>query len=366
LLYSERECAVAGVFTQNRVRSAPVGVTEARVRAGGLRAVIVNSGNANALTGDEGVRDAEAMATLAARHLGLGPEEAGVASTGVTGVKLPLARVKAALPGLTVTRDGGPAFARGIMTTDTRPKEIALSVKTPVGEYRVAGCAKGSGMIHPNMATMLAYLTTDAAVEPGLLQRALRETADATLNLVTIDGDTSCSDTLLVFANGAAGLPRIDAGGPEEQSFREALLAVCTHLSREIARDGEGASHLIEVKVGGAASLVEARLVAKTIALSSLVKTAIAGCDPNWGRILIAAGRSGAAVDPALARLQLQGVPLYDRGRIVPFDETEMRARLGQAEVEIRLDLGLGDASATAWGCDLTAEYVHINADYTT
>ncbi len=366
LLASDRDCAAAGVFTTNLVRSAPVGVTEARVAGGRLRAVVVNSGNANALTGPDGVRDAEAMAAAAAKHLGLSPEEVGVASTGVTGVPLPLEKVRAGIGRIELRSDGGPDFARAIMTTDTVPKQAAFALGDGAGRFTIGGCAKGSGMIHPDMATMLAYVTTDAAVEPGFLREAVREVADATFNMVTVDGDTSCSDTLLVFANGAAGLPQVRAGTPEADLFCRGLEAVCTHLSRALARDGEGARHLIEVEVTGAASLEDARRMAKTIALSSLVKTAVAGCDPNWGRILVAAGRSGAAIDPAKATLAIQNQILYERGRIVPFVEAEMRSKLEAEEVSISVDLALGAASARAWGCDLTTDYVHINADYTT
>lgn len=366
LLYSERECTSAGIFTRNLVRAAAVRVTEARIAAGPLRAVIVNSACANALTDEEGVRDAAEMTELAAKHLGLRPEDVGVASTGVTGVALPMEKIRAAVPRIELSPRGGPAFARAIMTTDTVAKEVAFAVGDGFGRYTIGGCAKGSGMIHPDMATMLAYVTTDAAVEPGFLREAVREVADATFNMVTVDGDTSCSDTLLVFANGAAGLPQVREGTPEADLFCRGLEAVCTHLSRALARDGEGARHLIEVEVTGAASLEDARRMAKTIALSSLVKTAVAGCDPNWGRILVAAGRSGAAIDPAKATLAMQSQVLYDRGRIVPFIESEMRKKLEAEEVSITLDLALGMAAAKAWGCDLTTDYVHINADYTT
>jgi glutamate N-acetyltransferase/amino-acid N-acetyltransferase len=365
LLYSERECASAAVFTRNQVKGAPVIVTQRRAAAGRLRAVVVNSGCSNSLTGEAGIADAEEMADLAAQRLGLAPEEVGVASTGVTGVRMPMDKIRAALPRLALAAAGGPAFARAIMTTDTRPKEVAVTVATPWGRYTVAGCAKGSGMIHPDMATMLAYVTTDAEVERGLLQRLVREAADATFNMVTVDGDTSCSDTLLVFANGAAGGPP-DAAAEEAGQFAAALLAVCTHLSREVARDGEGATRLMEVVVRGARNVADARRAARTIASSPLVKTAVAGCDPNWGRILVAAGRSGAELREERCSLRLQGEPLLERGLALPFDEAAIRARLDAPEVRIELDLGLGEMEATAWGCDLTDGYVHINADYTT
>jgi glutamate N-acetyltransferase/amino-acid N-acetyltransferase len=279
---------------------------------------------------------------------------------------MPMEKIRAGIDRISLSDAGGPDFARAIMTTDTRPKETAVRVTTPAGVYSVGGCAKGSGMIHPDMATMLAYVTTDAAVEPTLLHDLQGRVADATLNMISIDGDTSCSDTFMTFANGAAGLPVITAGTPEAALFEEALLAVCTHLARELARDGEGAAHLIEVAVSGAASLEDARRLARTITDSSLVKTAVAGHDPNWGRIMVAAGRSGARLDESRTNVRLQGTTVFERGVILPFDEAQVSASLEADEVRIELDLGLGDAAATAWGCDLTVDYVHINADYRT
>ncbi|MPZ48995.1 MAG: bifunctional glutamate N-acetyltransferase/amino-acid acetyltransferase ArgJ [Dehalococcoidia bacterium] len=367
LLYSERDCDVAAVFTQNLVKGAPVLVSRKRVAAGRLRGVVVNSGCANALNGAGGVEDAIEMTRLAAAQLGLTAEGLSVSSTGVTGVRLPMDKVRAGLPQIQLGTEGGPAFARAIMTTDTRPKETAVSVTTSAGSYAIGGCCKGSGMIHPDMATMLCYVTTDAAVERGFLRDVQRDVADRTLNMVSIDGDTSCSDTFLLLANGAAGLPRIQAGTPEANSFREALLAVGTHLARELARDGEGAQRLIEVAVTGAASREDARRIARTISNSPLVKTAITGCDPNWGRILVAAGRAGAnSLDETRASLRLQGESLYERGSILAFDEAAVSKTMDAPEVRIELDLGLGDGAATAWGCDLTVDYVHINADYRT
>jgi glutamate N-acetyltransferase/amino-acid N-acetyltransferase len=367
ILFSERESVSAGLLTTNTVRSAPVHVNEKRFPAGRIRGVITNSGNANAPFGDAGIAEAEAMAALAARRLGVAEEEFAVCSTGVTGVLLPLGKIEAGVPRIELSAEGGPDFARAIMTTDTMAKEVAVAVKD--GDrvvYTLGGCCKGSGMIHPNMATMLAYVTTDAAVERDLLQALVRQTADATFNMVTVDGDTSCSDTLLVMANGAAGGGTIRAGTPASAEFAEALLVMCTELSRKLAADGEGATHLITVEVNGASSLAEARSVAHTVALSSLVKTAVAGNDPNWGRILVAAGRSGSPVAPAMTSVTLQGVPLFQRGVVLEFDEEDVHERMKRPEVVIGIDLGVGDAGATAWGCDLTVDYVHINADYRT
>ena len=367
ILYSERDSTSAGVLTQNLVRSAPVYVNEKRFPAGNLRGVIVNSGNANAPFGDAGIAEAEEMAGLAARKLGVADECFGVYSTGVTGVVIPMEKIRAGVPRIELSAKGGSDFAHAIMTTDTRPKQAALQVRNGTGVlYTIGGCCKGSGMIHPNMATMLAFVTTDAAVERDCLRDLVREVAGATFNMVTVDGDTSCSDTLLVLANGASESARITAGTPEAAQFKDALLALCTQLAREIARDGEGASHLITVEVSGAASVREARDLAHTIALSSLVKTAVAGNDPNWGRILVAAGRAGVQLDAAKTVVKLQDITLFDRGQVKPFDEYAVHEKMKQDEVVIQLELGLGGASATAWGCDLTTEYVHINADYRT
>jgi glutamate N-acetyltransferase/amino-acid N-acetyltransferase len=329
--------------------------------------VISNSGNANAPFGDAGISEAEEMAALGARVAGAADFEFAVCSTGVTGVVLPIEKIRACVQGIKLSVDGGHDYARAIMTTDTRAKDVAIAVKD--GDrvlYTLGGCAKGSGMIHPNMATMLAYVTTDAAVDAGFLRDAVKATSDETFNMVTVDGDTSCSDTLLVFANGAADGETIFAGSPAAETFAAALREICSQLARMIARDGEGASHLLTVNVTNAASNDEARNVAKTVALSSLVKTAVAGADPNWGRILVAAGRSGSPVEPSTTSVSLQGVSLFDRGKVLPFDEYAVHEKMKQDEIVIDIDLGAGTASATAWGCDLTTEYVHINADYRT
>jgi glutamate N-acetyltransferase/amino-acid N-acetyltransferase len=367
LLVSDRPAAAAGVFTQNLVRSAPVQVSEQRARTGQLQGVVVNSGNANAPFDQKGIDDAEVMAGLAARHAGFDEQLMAVASTGVTGVYLPLDKVEAGIPRIELSGDGGPDFALSIMTTDTRPKSYAIAMKEG-GQtlFTVGGCAKGSGMIHPNMATMLSYITTDANVEASFLQELTRDTADATYNMMTVDGDTSCSDTLLVFANGAAGGPAITGGSPQAGALRAALLAVGTELSRMLARDGEGASHLITVEVINGPTLAHARNVARTVALSSLVKTAVTGNDPNWGRILVAAGRSGSPVEVAKTTVRLQDVLIFDTGKVIAFDDAGTSKLMEQDEVRIQIDLGLGTHNATAWGCDLTTDYVHINADYRT
>jgi glutamate N-acetyltransferase/amino-acid N-acetyltransferase len=372
LLYSLEPCAAAALFTVNRVRAAPIPVSERHLADGRARAVIVNSGCANASTGERGLGDAEEMARLAAEKLSLAPQEVVVASTGVIGWFLPMDRIRSALAGLRPSRNGGLDFARAIMTTDTVPKSVAASLSygpPRAGRFLVGGCAKGSGMIHPQVATMLAFLTTDAPVQPDFLRESLRRAADASFNMMTIDGDTSPNDMVLALANGAADGPGDEPIGPGHRAaplFQAALTRVCTHLARELARDGEGASKLIEVRVEGAADEADARRAARAVAGSLLVKAAIYGCDPNWGRILTAAGYSGAQVREEACRLYLQGVRVFAEGLPEPFDEAALREALASREVNIRLDLGLGPGAATAWGCDLTPDYVRINAEYTT
>jgi glutamate N-acetyltransferase/amino-acid N-acetyltransferase len=369
LLYSLEPCAAAALFTINRVRAAPILVSERHLADGRARAVIVNSGCANASTGERGLRDAEEMARLAAEKLSLAPQEVVVSSTGVIGWFLPMDRIRSALAGLRPSREAGPDFARAIMTTDTVPKSIAASLSYDNRRYLVGGCAKGSGMIHPQVATMLVFLTTDAPVQPDFLRESLRRAADASFNMMTIDGDTSPNDMVLALANGAAAGPGDEPIGPGHRAaplFEAALTRVCTHLARDLARDAEGASKLIEVRVEGAADEADARRAARTVAGSLLVKTAIYGCDPNWGRVLTAAGYSGAQVREETCRLYLQGVRVFAAGLPEPFDEPALRDALASPEVSIRLDLGLGTGAATAWGCDLTPDYVRINAEYTT
>ena len=368
LLYSLEPCAAAALFTTNRVRAAPILVSERRLAGGRARAVVVNSGVANASTGERGLRDAEEMARLAAERLSLTAEEVVVASTGVIGWFLPMDRIGSALASLHPSRKGGLDFARAIMTTDTVPKSVAASLSFDGRRYLVGGCAKGSGMIHPQVATMLAFLTTDAPVQADFLRESLRRAADASFNMLTVDGDTSTNDMVVAFANGGAGSGE-EAIGPGHRAaplFQAGLTRVCTHLARELARDGEGAGKLIEVRVEGAADEADARRVARAVAGSLLVKAAVYGCDPNWGRVLTAAGYSGAQVREEACRLYLQGVRVFAGGLPEPFDEVALRQALAGREVTIKLDLGLGSGAATAWGCDLTEDYVRINASYTT
>jgi glutamate N-acetyltransferase/amino-acid N-acetyltransferase len=356
-------CHAAAVFTTNQVIAAPCVVTRKHVAKGHLRGVVVNSGNANACTGPQGEEDAVAMAATAAATLGVDPYQVAVASTGVIGVPLPMDRIVPAIERIVLSEGGWDDASRAIMTTDTKPKVAQREVALSGGSVRIGGIAKGAGMIHPNMATMLSFVTTDAHVDSAALRPMIRAAADESFNAISVDGDTSTNDTLLVLANGASGVRIGAADGP---AFLDALTAVCLELARAIVADGEGATKVFEVRVSGAASEGDARAAARTVTSSNLVKTAIHGADPNWGRILAAAGRSGAKVDPAKASIRIGGIAVYDKGAPRPFDASAVRARFEKPEIAIELDLGLGEATARAWGSDLSAEYVRINADYTT
>ncbi|HEY9325176.1 MAG TPA: bifunctional glutamate N-acetyltransferase/amino-acid acetyltransferase ArgJ [Candidatus Limnocylindria bacterium] len=363
LIVSERPCAAAAVFTTNQVIAAPCVVSRRHVERGPLRAIVVNSGNANACTGEQGERDAIAMAEAAAAVLSCSPYEVAVASTGVIGFKLPVERIAAVLPGIVLTEDGWDDTSRAMMTTDTRPKVTERELNLTAGTVRIGGVAKGAGMIHPNMATLLAFVTTDAAVEPGDLRRIVSRAADTTFNAISVDGDTSTNDTLLVLANGASG---VTPKGADLAAFEEGVRAVCADLARMIVADGEGATKVFEVRVRGAASAADARLAARTITNSNLVRTAIHGGDPNWGRVLAAAGRSGARVDDRKASVRIGDLFVYRSGAPLVVADADVRALFAADAIEIEVTLGLGDGEATAWGCDMSAEYVRINAEYMT
>jgi len=351
------------------VAAAPVLLGRERLAAGEpLRAVLVNSGNANAVTGAQGLADARETAALLEKTLGTGAGSALVSSTGVIGVPLPMDKIRQGLPAIAPlpVADGGALFARGIMTTDTRPKHASVSFAHAGGEIRLGGCAKGAGMIHPRMATMLSYLTCDADVHPDVLGPAFRRAVDASFNRISVDGDTSTNDTCVLLCNGAAGLPTILPGSPEAAAFEEALRVLCAHLSREIVRDGEGATTVVRLDVVGARDDEQAEKVARSVCNSPLVKTAIHGRDPNWGRILCAAGYAGAGVEPVSVDLSIQEVPVLVRGTPVPFDAPSLSKAMSGEEVLLRLDLGQGSRTTTFWTCDFSKEYVAINADYTT
>jgi glutamate N-acetyltransferase / amino-acid N-acetyltransferase len=368
VVHSAYPCDAGGVFTTNKVKSASVVIDQLHLQRNRVQALTINSGNANACTGAQGFRDALLMAKLSADRLDLDPDQVLVSSTGVIGRFLPMAAIK---PGISeacenLSADAGEAAARAIMTTDTRPKTARAEIEIGGATVRIGGMCKGSGMIHPNMATMLAYITTDAAVEAGLMAGLVKSIADRSFNQVTVDGDSSTNDSFLVLANGAAGNEPVRAASVEAERLESGVLRVAQELARAIARDGEGATKLITVKVFDATSATEAREAARAVAASSLVKTAVHGGDPNWGRIVCALGYSGAEL--ALDRLHLTvgGLVVFERGAGVDVDLTAVRRAFEQPEIEIVAKLGLGDGRAEAWGCDLSEEYVRINADYTT
>ena len=366
ILVSETPCAAAGVFTRNAVVGEALILTRERLLAGGATAIVVNSGNANTATGVQGAADALRMAALAAERLGIEESAVLVGSTGVIGRMLPLERIEQGISAIEPSVDGGDAFARAIMTTDTRSKQAAVRVVMDDRSYVIGGTAKGSGMIHPDMATMFGFLTTDAPVDSAWLQTTLRRVSDCTFNMIDVDMDTSTSDMVIVLANGRAGGEPIDDGHPAAPALAAALEGVSRALARALARDGEGARTLIEVVVQGAASEADARIAARTISSSLLVKTMVTGRDPNWGRVLMAAGRSGAAIDQRVASVWIGEHRAMERGEPTAVAEATISSAMDADEVQLRIDLGVGDATATAWGCDLTTEYVRINADYTT
>jgi len=366
ILFSEMPCVATGLFTANRIKAAPLVLCQERLQSGRARALVVNSGCANACTGEQGLADAAEMADLTASSIGILPEDVLVASTGVIGERLPMKRIKAGIDQIVLSRDGGHELTKAIMTTDTVPKETAVAVKIGDGRLIIGGVAKGAGMIHPDLATLLCFLTTDATVDIDFLKLALRKAVDISFNMISIDGDTSPNDMVLMLANGRAGNKPVSQDSPQADAFQLALDQVCLYLAKCIARDGEGASKLIEVTVSGAPSLAEARLAARTVVSSPLVKTAVHGNDPNWGRIMAAVGRSGVEVIESKIELYIGDTCVIKDGHPLPFDREELVKVLNDSEVPISLNLNLGTATATAWGCDLSEEYVTINSQYTT
>ncbi len=365
LLSEEVGGAAAVVVTTNVVKAAPLLVTGEAVEGGNVRAVVVNSGVANAATGERGLEDARRMQALAAAELKLEPEEVAVASTGVIGEHLPMDRVEAGIKeAATSLSDDGSPFAEAILTTDTCTKEAVATVEIGGEVVTVGGVAKGSGMIHPNMATMLAFVTTDAAVEKKCLQNALNGATERTFNRITVDGDTSTNDMALLMANGAAGNEPLRQDSPDYPAFEEAVEAVMRELAKEIARDGEGATKLIEVVVEGAKDEASAAALAKAVVGSSLVKAAAYGEDANWGRVLAAMGYAGVPFDPEGVEIQFGTVKVFEKGEPVAHDAAEANATLAEGEIVITARLGEGEGSASAWGCDLTHEYVEINGSY--
>ena len=372
LISSDVPASAAAVFTQNLVVAAPVTLSKKNLREskGRMRAVVVNAGNANCATGLAGESVAQRTNQEAARRMLLTPQEVFVCSTGVIGVQLPVEKILRALPSLARNRRASArSFAElslAICTTDTRPKTASATFKMSGKRIHLVGCAKGAGMIHPNMATTLAFVVTDAAISPSLLQRTLRDIASRTFNSISVDGDTSTNDTLLILANGAAGAPSMAHNSKAYRKFSAALEEVCGSLAQQIVADGEGAQRVIEIEVRCAKTESAARKIAETIATSPLVKTAFAGGDPNWGRIFAAAGRAGVKFDPALVEISMAGIKVLRKGQPLDFNERAASHRLLADRVSIVVDLQAGKSRARYWTCDFTAEYVRINASYRT
>ncbi|MCD8248540.1 MAG: bifunctional glutamate N-acetyltransferase/amino-acid acetyltransferase ArgJ [Lachnospiraceae bacterium] len=373
LIYSEAPCVTAGTFTTNLVKAAPVKWDQALVYDGQpARAVVVNSGIANACTGEEGYGYCHKTAEAAAASLGISADSVLVASTGVIGMQLPIDRIAAGVAKLAeekqFTEEAGLEAARAIMTTDTKPKYVGAEVTIGGKTVTIGGMCKGSGMIHPNMCTMLSFLTTDAAITKEMLQKALSEDVQDTYNMVSVDGDTSTNDTLLLLANGLAGNPVISAEGEDYVIFKEALHYVNTELAKKIAGDGEGATCLFEAKIIGAESHGQAKILAKSIVTSTLTKAAIYGHDANWGRILCAMGYSGAQFDPDQVDLWFESaagkIKIIENGVSTGYSEDLATKILSEDYVTAIADVKMGSETALAWGCDLTHEYVNINADY--
>jgi glutamate N-acetyltransferase/amino-acid N-acetyltransferase len=366
LLVADAPCTAAGVFTSNLARAAPVVVSREHLRAGRARAVIVNAGCANAGTGEDGLRDARETAEIVAHTIGCPVEEVLVASTGVIGVRLPMEKLRAGIAeaGRRISRHAGADMARAIMTTDTRPKEVA--VEFPVGEQAclVGGMAKGAGMIAPNMATMLSFFTTDATVPRDLLHRALVEAVGESLNRITVDGDTSTNDCAIVLASGARPAPAVDREGPDFDALRRALTDAARQLARMLVRDGEGVTRIAEVRVEGARTAAEADRVARTVAESPLVKTALHGGDPNWGRVLAAVGRAGVPLDTGRVSIWIGDVHVAEGGATRDYDEKTAALAMREDPVRLRVRLGEGEAAGWMWTSDFSHGYVDINAHY--
>ena len=369
IIYSEKPCTAAAVYTQNKVFGAPITVTRRNIADGMAQAVVCNSGNANTCNAD-GVEKAEKMCILAAEALHLKPEDIIVASTGVIGQVLPIEPIEKGIAALApiISREGNLDAVQAIMTTDTKPKEEAYEIEIGGKTVKIGAMAKGSGMIHPNMATMLGFLTTDAAITTPMLQKALKLAVDDTFNMVSVDGDTSTNDMVSIMANGMAENPVIDKEGANFDLFVAVVKEICTSMAKKIAGDGEGATKLVECTVTGAPTIPLAKAIAKSVITSSLTKAAIFGHDANWGRILCAMGYSGAQFDPEQVDLYFESaagkLQIIENGVALPYSEEEATKILSEPEVTATADIKMGPCSATAWGCDLTFDYVKINADY--
>ncbi len=365
ILASAIPCVAVGTFTTSSTRAAPVLVCQERLKSGKAQAVIVNSGNANCATGDLGLMNAYRMSEFTAALLGIENELVLCSSTGIIGRQLPIEKIQAGVSKIELRNDQGDAFSEAILTTDTRPKRIALEFQIDGRTVRLGGVTKGAGMIYPNMATMLCYLTTDAALDHEWMQTEVRAAVDDTFNMISMDGDMSTNDTCILFANGLAGNTPVNAQHPEANTFREALRHIMVYLAREMARDGEGATRLMTVHLRGARNKADAVKAARAITLSPLWQCALAGGDPNWGRIAAALGASGCELQQNKYDISLGNVQVTKQGMAAQYDQNEARAAVAASEVVITIDLHLGEGQATAWGCDLTHGYIDENTLYT-
>ena len=368
VIYTEKEAAIAGTFTQNAVAAAPVFASKAVVKTGSAHAIAANAGCANACTGEQGMKDAKEMQAVTAEALGCDPLDVIVASTGVIGVNLPMDKMKKGLRQAVAELDenGSEKAGNAIVTTDTYSKACSLAITLGGKEVRLGAIAKGSGMIQPNMATMLCFITTDAAIDSTLLQKALSEIVEVSFNMISIDGDMSTNDMCIVLANGAAGNAKITAEGEDYETFKEALQSICQGLAKRIAADGEGATKFLTVNVKGTKSFADAKTIAMSVAKSPLVKTAFFGEDPNWGRVICAVGYAGVPMDPQKTIVKFGGIPVYANGVGAPFDEEELRSVMSAHDIIIDIDMGEGAEEATVWTCDFSYEYVKINGEYHT
>ena len=368
LIYTEKEAAVAGTFTKNQVAAAPVYVSKEVVKGGKAHAICANAACANACTGEQGLADARAMAKEAADAVGCAASEVIVASTGVIGVQLPMDKVKKGVKAAAaeLSENGSVNAGNAIITTDTYSKACATEVEIGGKKVRFGAIAKGSGMIQPDMATMLCFITTDAAIDQPLLQAALSEVVEVTFNMISIDGDMSTNDMAIVLANGAAGNATITKKDKDYEIFRNTLKELCTGLSQRIAADGEGATKFLTIHVTGAKTFESAKQVGMSVAKSPLVKTAFFGEDPNWGRVICAVGYSGVPMEPEKTVVKFGGIAVYDKGVGAKFDEAALRKVMAEHDVVIDVELGLGNADATVWSCDFSYEYVKINGEYHT
>ena len=368
VIYTEKEAAVAGVFTKNQVAAAPIRVSKIVVDTGTAHAIVANAGCANACTGEQGLRNAEKMAEIAAKELNCRSDDVIVASTGIIGVNIPMDKMEAGIKDAVknLSTEGSVNAGNAIVTTDTYSKCLATEVEIDGKQVRFGAIAKGSGMIQPDMATMLCFITTDADIDQKLLQNALSEITEVTFNMISIDGDMSTNDMVTVLANGAAGNSKIISKNADYEKFYSTLEKICRELSKKIAADGEGATKFLTINVNGAKNFSDAKQVGMSIAKSPLVKTAFFGEDPNWGRVICAVGYSGVKINPSSTIVKFGGIPVYAHSVGATYDESALKKIMAAHDIVIDIELGLGNSSATVWSCDFSYEYVKINGEYHT